>query len=319
MRKLCYRALLPKHLPKDTDWTQLPVLRTADLRQLSSRDFLTRLRLKQDLEAAATAKVKRDHSDQEGPIPNMTALVKETKEKFVAKARSYVVTLLENFLGHISLNANIVCGMACFDPNILLCLPLEQANFCFTALYQSFSLRDWLEGSPENDCRDEYLDFIGHFRQAYHSLKDSPNGFSDMVNLLSSMPELRNRAHLYRLFQLSCMCLTENTPLLPSIRFHDVDAQRPKCSLGDVLLPAQSYLARVPEALSVCTKDDSLSKLREIEQEFNTGNVAGDPWTHVDVLGRADFYKVLWQKHKSLSQKITVFQSFGLQVHFTCY
>ena len=253
------------------------------------------------MEAAATAKVKRDHSDQEGPIPNMTALVEEAKEKFVAKARSYVD--LGNFLGHISLNANIVCGMACFDPNILLCLPLEQANFCFSALYQSFSLRGWLEGSPEYDCRDEYLDFIGHFRQAYHSLKDSPNGFSDMVNLLSSMPELRNRAHLYHLFQLSCMCLTENTPLLPSIRFHDVDAQRPKCSLDDVLLPAQSYLARVLEALSVCTKDDSLSKLREKEQEFNTGNVAGDPWTHVDVFGRADLYKVLWQKHGSLSQK----------------
>ena len=303
VRKLCYRALLPKHLPKDTDWTQLPVLRTADLRQLSSRDFLTRLRLKQDLDAAATAKVKRDHCDQEGPISNMTSLVEEAKEKFVAKARSYIVTLLENFLGHVSLNANIVCGMACFDPSILLCLPLEQANFCFSALYQSFSLRGWLEGSPENDCREEYLDFIGHFRQAYHSLKDAHNGFPDMINLLSSMPELRNRAHLHRLFQLSCMCLTENTPLLPPIRFHDVDAQRPKCSLGDVLLPAQSYLARVPGALSICTKDDSLSKLREIEQEFNTGNVAGDPWTHVDVFGKADFYKVLWQKHKSLSQK----------------
>ena len=165
------------------------------------------------------------------------------------------------------------------------------------------------------------MDFIGHFRQAYHSLKNAPNGFSDMINLLSSMPELRNRAHLYRLFQLSCICLSENTPLLPPIRFHDVDAQRPKWSLGDVLLPAQSYLARVPEALSICTKDDSLSKLREIEQEFNTGNVAGDPWTHVDVFGKADFYKVLWQKHKSLSQKnqVAIFKSLGLQVHLTYY
>ena len=303
VRKLCYRALLPKHLPKDTDWTQLPMLRTADLRQLSSRDFLTRLKLKQDLDAAATAKVERDHCDQEGSIPNKATLVEGAKEKFVAKARSYFVTLLENFLGHVSLNANIVRGMACFDPNILLCFPFEQATYCFTALYQSFSLRGWLEGSPEKDCRDEYFEFIGHFRQTYHSLKDSPKGFSDMVDLLSSMPELRNRTHLYRLFQLSCMCLTENTPLLSPIRFHDVDAQRPKCSLRDVLLPAQSYFTRVPEAISVCTTNDSLNKLREIEQEFNTGNVAGDPWTHVDVFGRDDFYRILCQKHKSLTRK----------------
>ena len=158
---------------------------------------------------------------------------------------------------------------------------------------------------PQNDCQDEYLEYVGHFRQTYHTLKKSPNGFSDMVDLLSAMPELRNRVHLHRLFQLSCMCLTKNTPLLPPIRFHDVDTQRPKCRLGDVLLPAQSYLARVLESISisVCTKDDSLSKLREIEREFHTGKVTGDPWTHVDVFGRADFYKTLCQKHKSLTQK----------------
>ena len=188
--------------------------------------------------------------------------------------------------------------MACFDPNVLLCLPTEQASFCFAALYQSFNVRGWLEGSPENDCRDEYLEFVGHFRQTYQALEKSPNGFSDMVDLLSSMPELRNRAHLHRLFQLSCMCLTENTPLLPPIRFHDVDAQRPKCRLGNVLLPAHSYLARVPDAISVCSKDDSLNKLREI-----TENVAGAPWTHVDVFGRADFFKTLCQRHKALTQK----------------
>ena len=250
IRKLCYRSLLPKHLPKETDWTQLPILRTAELRQLSSRDFLTRLRLKQDLDAASTAKVNRDNSDREGPIPNMAEQVEAVKEKFIAKARSYLVTLLENFLNHISLNANIVVGMACFDPNVLMCLPMEQASFCFTDLYQSLSLRGWLDGSLEHDCRDDYLEFVGHFRQTYHALKDSPKGFSDMVDLLSAMPELRNRVHLHRLFQLSCMCLTENTPLLPPIRFHDVDAQRPKCKLGDVLLPAQSYLAWVPDYLS---------------------------------------------------------------------
>ena len=194
--------------------------------------------------------------------------------------------------------------MACFDPNVLLCLPMEQASFCFTALYQSFSLRGWLEGSPENDCRDEYLEFVAHFRQSYHTLKNSPNGFSDMIDLLSAMPELRNRIHFHRLFQISCMCLTENTPLLPPFQFHDVDTQRPKCRLGDVLLPAQSYLSRVPESISVCTKDDSLSKLREIEQEFHTGNMAGDPWSHVDVFVRADSYKTLCQKHKSLTQKL---------------
>ena len=167
--------------------------------------------------------------------------------------------------------------MTCFDPNVLLCLPTEQASFCFTSLYQSFNVRGWLEGSPEDDCRDEYLEFVGHFRQTYQAYEKSLNGFPDKVDLLLLMPELSNWAYLHRLFQSSCMCLTENTPLPPPIRFHDVDALRPKCRLGDVLLPAQSYLARVLDAISSCSKDESLNKLREIEQEFLTGNVAGDP------------------------------------------
>ena len=185
VRKLCYRSFLHKHVPKDTDWTQLPVLRTAELRQLSSRDFLTRLRLKLD---TATSKIKRDYSDQEGPIPNLPQLVEETKEKFVAKARKHIVFPLEKFLGHVSLNADIVRGMACFDPHILLNLPLEQASFCFVARYRSFSVRGWLDGSTEDDCRDEYLEFLGHFRQIYSCLKISSGGFTDMVDTLSPMP-----------------------------------------------------------------------------------------------------------------------------------
>ena len=181
------------------------MLRTAELRQLSSRDFFTRLRLKFDLDEAATAKVKRDHSDREGPISNIPQLVEEAKEKFAAKARSYIVFLLEKFLGHVSLNADIVRGMACFDPHSLLNIPLEQASFCFMTLYRSFSLRGWLDGSTEDDCRNEYFEFLRHFRQMYSCLKNSPGGFTDMVDILSPMPELKNRSHRYRLVRLSCL------------------------------------------------------------------------------------------------------------------
>ena len=126
-----------------------------------------------------------------------------------------MVFLLENFLGHISLNADIVRVIASFNSHILLILPLEQATFYFATIYQIFSLRGWLGGSSENDCRDEYLEFVGHSSQMYPSLKNSPAGFTDIVDILSALLELRNRLHLYRLFRISCMCLTEDNPLLP--------------------------------------------------------------------------------------------------------
>ena len=275
VRKLYYRSLLPKHLPKDTDWTQLPVVRTAELRLLSTRNFLTRLRLKLDLDAADTAKVERDNGEKEGPILNLPELVEEAKEKLVAKARSYIVTLLENLLGHFSLNADIVRGMARFGPHLLVTVPLDQASFCFAALYRSFSLRGWLEGSPEDDCFNEYLEFVGHFRQLYSCLQNSPGGFTNMVEILSPMPELKSRPHLYRLFRLSCLCLNDDTPLLPPIRFQDVVSQSLKCRLRDVLLPSQSYLARIPDAITVCTNEDSIVKFRKLVDQFISGNVAG--------------------------------------------
>ena len=91
-------------------------MRTAELRQLFSRVFLHRLRLNLDMDEAATAKVKRDNCDKEGPIPNLAELVEEAKENFVAKARGYLVFLLENFLGHISLKTDIVREMASLIP-----------------------------------------------------------------------------------------------------------------------------------------------------------------------------------------------------------
>ena len=177
----------------------------------------------------------------------------DCEETFVSKARGYLVILLENLLGHHCVNAEIVRAMASFDPHILLSLPVEQSSYCFVALYNSFNLRGWLEWSTEDDCRDEHSEFVDQFRQKYASMKESPDGFTDMVDLLSGMPELRSRPQLYRVDRLSCMCVTEDTSLLPPVRFQDIDAQSPRRELVDVLLPAQAYLARVPDAISVCT------------------------------------------------------------------
>ena len=255
--------------------------------------------MKEDLDGAASSKIKRHHSDKEGPIPNFFKLVEECKEKFAGKARGYFVYLLEKLLDHHSINAEIVKGMASFDPHILLSLPWDQATHCYRALYNSLNLRGWLEGSSEDDCGDEYLEFVDQFREKYAALQISPDGFTDMVELLSEMAELRSCPHLYRLFRMCCFYLTEDTPLLPAIRFQDVDAQSPRCRLGDVLLPAQSFLARVPEAISVST-NVSLSKYREIEKQFNSGNVAGDPWVDVDTFGRAELYKTLHAAYESV-------------------
>ena len=273
-------------------------------RQLSNRDFLSRLKLKENLDAACHARVKRIYSEKQLTPEETETAAEAIRDDFATKARGYLVHLLKVFLADISLNAGIVRGLGSFDPVALLSLPLEQATYCFSALYRSFSLRGWLENSPEADARDEYVDFVEYFRQANSGVKDTPEVFTDMVAFLIGMPELKLRKHLFYIFQLSCLCLTSKLPELPAIKFPGVDCNDPRSRLFDVIMPAQSYLANVAKSVAVCTTEASLGTFKDLEFRFSTGNVPGDPWTHVDSFGKANLHKTLIAVYKALGRSV---------------
>ena len=122
----CYRALLPKQALPVLDWLALLELRGQPLTQLSSRDFLFRLKLQTDLDGACRVKARRDQSDDKAPDSAIESQAEVVKEKFTVKARVFVY-LLETLLKDVRLNADIVRGMANFDPTVLLALPKEQS------------------------------------------------------------------------------------------------------------------------------------------------------------------------------------------------
>ena len=157
--------------------------------------------------------------------------------------------------------------------------------------------------TPEVEARDEYLEFLDFFRNKYADFHDAPETFTNMVDLLSPMTELRSRKHLFFLFQLSCLCLTSHLPPLPAIKFQGVDSSDPRCRLSDVILPAQSYLSHVAGSVAVCTTEACLDKYRHLESSFAKGNVAGDPWGHVDSFGKVNFQKVLISAQKALLER----------------
>ena len=286
------------------DWKSLCDLQGQDWRQLSNRDFLSRLKLKENLDAACLTRVKKVYSEKQPSPEGIEAAVEATRDDFATKVRGYLVHLLKVFLADISLNAGIVRGLGSFDPVALLSLPLEQATYCFSALYRSFSLRGWLDNSPEADARDEYIDFVEHFRQANSGAKDTPEVFSDMIAFLMDMPELKLRKHLFYIFQLSCLCLTSKLPELPAIKFSGVDCNDPRSRLFDVIMPAQSYLANVANSVAVCTTEASLDTFKDLEFRFSSGNVPGDPWTHVDSFGKANLHKTLISVYKALGKSV---------------
>ena len=110
------------------DWKSLCDLQGQNWRQLSNRDFLSRLKLKKNLDAACLARVKKVYSEKQLTPGETEAAVDATRDDFATKARGYLVHLLKVFLADISLNAGIVRGLGSFDPVALLSLPLVQAT-----------------------------------------------------------------------------------------------------------------------------------------------------------------------------------------------
>ena len=273
------------------------------LTQLSSRDFLHRPKLKGDLDAACRIRARREVDDPESVHKDFETAVESVKEELVVKARNYLVFLLERFLDVVSFNSDIVKGMSGFDPVVLLSVPYDHAASCFSTLYYSFSLREWMDNTPEAEARDEYLEFLDFFRNKYEDFRVAPETFTDMVSLLSPMPELRSRRHLFFLFQLGCLCLTSQLPTLPAVKFQGVDSSDARCRLSDVILPAQFYLSNVIGSVAVCTTEACLDKYRQLESSFAKGNVAGDPWAHVDSFGRVNFQKAVISAQKALREK----------------
>ena len=83
------------------------------------------------------------------------------------------------------------------------------------------------------------------------------------------MPAMCSRPHLLHLFRLSCLCLAETSANLPAIKFHGVDSSDLNCRLSDVLYPAQSYLAHVPDSVAMCTSESALVKYQALAARFS--------------------------------------------------
>ena len=291
IRRLCQRALLPKHTPADTDWSGLLQLQLDRVRQLSSRDFLLRLKLKTDIDQAYQQRAKKELNSKSDQSQTIEKLTKDIKEMFASQARAFIVNILESILGDIRLTAHIVRGMATFDLIVLSTQPMDQALFCFTSLFNTFQLRRWVFGYSEFEYRDEYVGFVDDFRNTCPSLMNSPELVHDVTAFLIGMPALTARPHLFHLFRLSCMCLTEASVPLPAIKFHTVDSSDSFCRLSDVLFLAQSNSAHVPVAIPYCVTEAALTRYHLLGAKFSSGNVSGDSWSLWIHLGKFSFIR----------------------------
>ena len=101
-------------------------------------------------------------------------------------------------------NSDIVQGLNSFEPVLLLVVPVDQATFCFSALYHSFNLRGLLANVSDVQVRDEYLEVLDHFRKNILQFERQPETFTDVVDFVDSNAGNANAQASLLHLQLGC-------------------------------------------------------------------------------------------------------------------
>ena len=305
IHKLCVRCLIDRCVPNFDDWNGLLSLHIEGLEALLPTDFLNRLNLSDKMDLALEKKAATELSDKSMDRSRVDSLVKGLKAEFCDLARKYYLFLIEGVRKHVTMTSNNVRGMACFDPYVMCEMPIEFVTRCFSELYRGFRLRGFVQDTGEQLCRDEYISVLTHLRGAKTSLASNPSVIHDVVDYLSTLPALKERAHVYHLFNLSCLCLTTKSPSFPVVSFGSIRTDNLSCRSTDVILPVQSFFANLSQSVPVCTTDSALESFFTLCVDFGSTGLdsAYDPWRSVDYFGRSKIYKKMSSSQKLLIKK----------------
>ena len=287
IHKLCVRFLIDRCVPSDDDWVGILSLHNEGQEALLPDDFLDRLNLTSKMETSLRKKAAAELSDKKMDRAKLDDLVNQWRLEFCNAARNYYLFLIEGVRNHVTMTTNNVRGMVCFDPRVMVGMPLDFATRCFKDLYRAFKLRSWVQDTQEQKCRDEYIGVLSHRRGTKVSLTTRRSAFHDMVEFLSNRPALKERKHIHHLFRLTCLCLTHKSSPLPVVSFGSIRTDLPCCRVTDVVLPVQSFLAHLPHSFPACTTDKSLDDFFTLSIDFGHTGLGADyaPLHSVDYFG----------------------------------
>ena len=96
------------------------------------------------------------------------------------------------------------------------------------------------------------------------------------------------------------MCATTVSPTYPDVTFGTVSTAGRHSRLTDVILPVQSYMSNVRDAVSFCSGDRNLTRFIDFPSSFERSAFAPDfdPWSYVDTFGRSKIYKSLLASYR---------------------
>ena len=292
---LCSRVYTPDTVPLENAWFLLLRFQTSEGTFLHEDENSVRLKLSNHVGTASRARAEGIHFGKKSERPAIQATAGTVKTAFVKDSQQYVQFLINEVLKRVGLTSNIAKGLAAFDPFIMFKRPMDVALKHFDMLYNTFALRSWVPSANESLCRDQYMQLLDHLRTSYCPNFDLTSTSSDLIEFLVGLEFLQDRAHLFHLFKLCCLCAPSVSSTLPDVTCGTVTTAGRQNRFTDVILPCQSYLANVRDSVSFCSNDDNLASFSLLSSSFGRSAFAEeyDPWTYVDTFGRSKIYKSL--------------------------
>ena len=89
---------------------------------------------------------------------------------------------------------------------------------------------------------DDYMEFIDEIRFVYLDELHIGPKVEDMINFLSSSPELAKRERTSHVFKLCCLCLGHVVPKLTAVTLGYPGKSASEVDLSEIVEPLQSYL-----------------------------------------------------------------------------
>ena len=129
-----------------------------------------------------------------------------TPSKFVDQCITFYQSFCRILLNHDVLRSDLVRGLSCFDPAVLLDSPEKHYRDCIERLVSYFAECGWLPTTSKDLVVSQYRSFVSKIRKE----KVNPD---DWLEFLSGSYEMRNRSELHNVFKYACLCICYNDTL----------------------------------------------------------------------------------------------------------
>ena len=190
--------------------------------------------------------------------PDFADLVKQSKlptpSRFVDQCLAFYRSFCESLLSHDLKESDLIRGLSCFDPSVILDAPESHYRDCINRLVCFFADSGWISSTTKDVIISQYRSFI-------MKLREDRAEVDDWFCYLSGGYEMRCRPELHLVFKYACLCLSNEVkqPKLFSADFPGLKSN--STEVESCVRSLQLAFVQMPNVSSLFSSTENVSSL----------------------------------------------------------